>query len=243
MCTERKQTPAYTCECNRGGAPYFDASGGGGFLNFWQFLFGSPLKQPSVLHVLPFLPRSGFAASPFCLSPGLASILRRLSRHCPRFFAVVPVETMRARFHNIEQSFISGLEGRDACGEGKQNVRQLLNVAGAAAPCWVDFAGVVIEDNWEQSPRGTARTVGSFCACIRPSMRARARMCERRHGRMTVAHLHIDSCTWRLWISTWGENTEGILELSPRMPGLFAVLIYINIHARARTPKRVDNAD
>lgn len=61
---------------------------------------------------------------------------------------------MRARFHNIEQSFISGLERQDACGEGKQNVRQLLNVAGAA-PRWVDFAGVVIEDNWEQSPRGT----------------------------------------------------------------------------------------
>lgn len=38
--------------------------------------------------------------------------------------------------------------------EGKQNVRQLLNVAGAA-PCWVDFAGVVIEDNWEQPSRET----------------------------------------------------------------------------------------
>jgi len=123
--------------------------------------------------IFPFT-LADFAAGPFCLSFGLASILRRLSRHCPRFFAAVPVETIRARFHNIEQSFISGLEGRDACGEGKQNVRQLLNVAGAAAPCWVDFAGVIIEDNWEQSPRGTSRTVGSFCACMRRCVHVRA---------------------------------------------------------------------
>jgi len=44
---------------------------------------------------------------------------------------------MRVRFHNIEQSFISGFERRDAHGEGKQNVRQLLNVAGAGRAGWI----------------------------------------------------------------------------------------------------------
>lgn len=69
------------------------------------------------------------------------------------------------RFHNIEQSFISGFEERDACGEVKQNVRQLLNVAGAA-PCWVDFAGAVIEDNWEQSPRERSRSLSVCAPCV-----------------------------------------------------------------------------
>lgn len=110
---------------------------------------------------LSFLPRRFCRQLSFCLpflyllslALGLASILSAGCRGVVLGFSPpVPVETMRVRFHNIEQSFISGFEGRDACGEGKQNVRQLLNVAGAA-PCWVDFAGVVIEDNWEQSPR------------------------------------------------------------------------------------------
>lgn len=173
MCIERKQTPAYIyvnaiekVRCTlMPQAVVFSISD-----NFCLVLYWSSLHFSTRPHPSPFYP-GGFCRESFLsLSPGLASILHRLSRHCPRFFAVVPVETMRARFHNIEQSFISGLEGRDACGEGKQNVRQLLNVAGVAAPCWVDFAGVVIEDNWEQSPRGTARAVGSFCACMRRCM-------------------------------------------------------------------------
>lgn len=149
----------------------------GGFLNFWQFLFGSLLKPATLCFVsassLFFLPRrfcrqlSFYPPSLYLLSLalGLASILSAGCRGVVLGFSPpVPVETMRVRFHNIEQSFISGFEGRDACGEGKQNVRQLLNVAGAA-PCWVDFAGVVIEDNWEQSPRGTF-ALGSERTCV-----------------------------------------------------------------------------
>lgn len=119
---------------------------------------------------------------------------------------------MRVRFHNIEQSFISGFEeggGEDACGEVKQNVRQLLNVTGAA-PCRVDFAGAVIEDNWEQSPReclctGTVYTcihAGAYFVCVRIYVRARARLhaCpgETRSydNRTSICG---DSCVWRLW--------------------------------------------
>ena len=121
----------------------------------------------------------------------LALASRRFSAGCRGtvrgFSSVVPVETMRERFHNIEQSFISGLEERDACGAGKQNVRQLLNVAGAAAPCWVDFAGVVIEDNWEQSPRGTTRTRLFLRVCA--TMYAFVQACVRGETRP------YDSCT------------------------------------------------
>lgn len=193
MCTcthwTRKQTSSHVCLCANAvekRRSVFWCLGRGGFLNFWQFLFGSLLK-PATLHfvsassLFPFYRRRfcrqlSFYPSPLSLSLShihsvcllsltldLASILSAGCRGAVLGFSPpVPVETMRVRLHNIEQSFISGSEGRDACGEGKQNVRQLLNVAGAA-PCWVDFASVVIEDNWEQSPRGTFALSARIC--------------------------------------------------------------------------------
>lgn len=138
---------------------------------------------------LLFTPRRGLPRALFVFRWPLASLLRRLSRCRPRFLVAVPVETMRVRFHNIEQSFISGFEGRGYArggekdrereGEGKQNVRQLLNVAGAA-PCWVDFAGVVIEDNWEQPSRETNAPHTYMCVNVRDT---------------TVVYLYVDSCT------------------------------------------------
>lgn len=73
---QRAQTDAsaYMCECNRGGAPYFDASGGGGFLNFWQFLFGSPLKQPSLLR--PSTPPRLSLSSPWRVLPRILFVFR-----------------------------------------------------------------------------------------------------------------------------------------------------------------------
>lgn len=114
MCIERKQTPAYICECNREGAPYFDASGGG-FLNFWQFLFGSPLKQPSLLRPSapdPFLPPGGFCREPFLslawprvdsppIVAALSAVFRRRSggnnaRAVSQYRAIIYFRTRRA---------------------------------------------------------------------------------------------------------------------------------------------------
>lgn len=179
--------------------------------------------------VFPFYPQRSFVASPFCLSPSLASILRRLSRHCPRFFAAVPVETMRARFHNIEQSFISGFEGRmRAERESKtwDNYSMLpeQHHAGWILPVWL--LKIIGSSHREECShcRLFLHVYATVYACVRAWNE------KRRHDRVTAAHLYIDSCTWRLWISTWGENTEGILGLHGRR-GLFAVLIYINIRS------------
>lgn len=110
----------------------------------------SPLQQSHIpprlsLRFFPFFFSPLFFISPWSRRASerilFAALAARVSAGCrgvvyPGFFFffssdfVVPAETMRVRFHNIEQSFISGFERRDARGEGKQNVRQLLNVAG-----------------------------------------------------------------------------------------------------------------
>lgn len=226
MCAGRKQTPAYMCECNRGGAPYTLMSwGDGGFLNFWQFLFGSPLKQPSLLPssrpprhaappVYPFHP-GGFCRESFLSlgprvdSPPVVAALSAVFRRRSGGNNARAVSQYRAIIY-----FRGGPRGGDACGEGKQNVRQLLNVAGAAAPRWVDFAGVVIEDNWEQSPRGTARAVGPFRTCVRRRLCNNVRACERRHPAVWQPHTYTLIHVRDVYGSArGGENTEGILEV------------------------------
>jgi len=105
-----------------------------------------------------------------CLSLSLSlSLSPPLFSRCP----VIPAETMRVRFHNIEQSFISGFERRDAHGEGKQNVRQLLNVAGAGRAGWILPVRLLkIIGNSHRGrvaaggDRGEGIRIGSVCVCV-----------------------------------------------------------------------------
>lgn len=73
--------------------------------------------------VFPFYPMARLPQALFVSHYSLASLLRRLSRCRPRFLVAVLVETMRVRFHNIEQSFISGFEGR-GCTRGGKEIEQ-----------------------------------------------------------------------------------------------------------------------
>lgn len=104
-------------------------------------------------------------------------------------------------------------------------MRQLLNVAGAA-PCWVDFAGVVIEDNWEQPLREKER--GECFAHVYASVRVRE---TRPYDSRVYIYVRFMYVTF-MDQYVRGGNTERKRERNswvPHQHGLFAVLIYINI--------------
>lgn len=158
------------CECNRGGALYFDASGAVVFSisdNFCLVLHwcsrvavSSLIARVSSSSRLSFSPYGEVAPSPFCLSllsrvasPPIVAVPSSVSRRRSGGNNARAVSQYRAIIYfRIRRAGMYTRRERDRAREGKQNVRQLLNVAGAA-PCWVDFAGVVIEDNWEQPSR------------------------------------------------------------------------------------------
>lgn len=113
--------------------------------------------------VFPFY-LGGVAPSPFCLSlpsrvasPPIVAVPSSVSRRRSGGNNARAVSQYRAIIYfRIRRAGMYTQRERDRAREGKQNVRQLLNVAGVA-PCWVDFAGVVIEDNWEQPSRKRER--------------------------------------------------------------------------------------
>lgn len=187
--------------------------------------------------VFPFYPMARLPRALFVSHYSLASLLHRLSRCRPRFLVAVLVETMRVRFHNIEQSFISGFEGR-GCTRGGKEIEQERESktwdnysmlpeprhAGWILPVWLlKIIG--------SSHRERKRERKALCTRV---YAVYARVCEcERHGRMTVVYLYVDSCTWRLWISTWGrENTEReILGFHQHASGYYIRCTYLHKHS------------